>query len=141
MRPHVPDPDSRLAGLTDADFITEINRRYGGIPREVLEDKEMMALVLPALRADIAALESCQPNAMRIACPLTVFGGTEDSRVPAPHLEAWREVAAGPFRKRLFPGDHFYIGPRRADLLADIAMTLAPMLAESAPARSREAVE
>ena len=141
--PHLADPDPLLADLSDADFIAEINRRYGGIPAEVLRDEEMMALVLPGLRADVRALESYRSlPAARIGCPLSVFGGTEDSRASAAQLEAWRELANAGFRMRTFPGDHFYINPRRADVLADISATLAPMLrSEPASARSREAAE
>jgi surfactin synthase thioesterase subunit len=124
-----PDPDTPLAGLSDADFVSEINKRYGGIPDEILQDAEMMELLLPSLRADIAALENHVPlRPTRIALPLSVFGGTHDKRVPPAHLQAWRSAAAGEFRVRLFEGDHFYITPRRVEVLADIAATLAPFL-------------
>lgn len=127
--PHLPDPDPPLGELSDGDFIAELNRRYGGIPPEVLRDEEMMALVLPGLRADIRALESYRPPpAARISCPLSVFGGTVDSRASAAQLEAWRALADGEFRTRMFSGDHFYINSRRAEVLADISATLAPML-------------
>jgi surfactin synthase thioesterase subunit len=127
--PHIADPDPALGGLSDADFVAEINRRYGGIPAELLRDQEMMALLLPGLRADITALEAYAPGTLEpIACPLSVFGGTEDSRAPRAHLEAWREYAAGTFRVRMFPGDHFYLNPRRSELLMDISATLAASL-------------
>jgi surfactin synthase thioesterase subunit len=127
--PDVPDPDTPLDGLSDAAFIAEINRRYGGIPTEVMQDAEMMALLLPSLRADISALENHAPRRpTRIPVPLSVFGGTHDSRVPRNQLEAWRQAAAGEFRIRIFTGDHFYINPRRSEVLAEISATLAPML-------------
>jgi surfactin synthase thioesterase subunit len=127
--PDAPDPDTPLGGLSDTEFVTEINRRYGGIPHEVMQDAEMMALLLPSLRADIAALENHVPaRPTRITVPLSVFGGTLDLRVPRPHLEAWRAAAAPRFKLRMFPGDHFYINTCRAELLAEIAATLAPVL-------------
>lgn len=140
--PGLPDPDPPLCGLSDFAFVTELNRRYGGIPAEVIQDAEMMALLLPSLRADIDALENygVAPEA-RIAVPLSVFGGTEDSRVPRAHLEAWRQVATGEFRMRLFAGDHFYINPRRMEVLAEVSATLAPMLQSAVLTRSAEAVE
>ena len=127
--PHLPDPDAPLSGLSDSEFVAEINRRYGGIPAEIVRDTEMMSLLLPSLRADIQALENHVPaRPTRITVPLSVFGGTLDARVPRTHLEAWRPAAAGGFRLRVFAGDHFYINPRRAEVLAEIATTLAPML-------------
>jgi len=140
--PGIPDPDAPLSKLSDAAFVVELNRRYGGIPAEVMRDAEMMSLLLPSLRADIGALENyvAAPQ-MRLSVPLSVFGGSDDSRVPRAHLEAWRQVAAGEFRMRLFTGDHFYINPRRAEVLAEVSATLAPMLHSAARlARSPEAV-
>ncbi len=125
----VPDPDPPLGGLSDDAFVAEINRRYGGIPAEVVRDAEMLSLLLPSLRADMAALENHAPtHSTRIPVPLSVFGGTHDTRVPRAHLEAWREVAARGFRLRMFAGDHFYINPRRAEVLAEVSATLAPLL-------------
>jgi medium-chain acyl-[acyl-carrier-protein] hydrolase len=127
--PHLPDPDSLLSGLSDDDFVAEINRRYGGIPPEILDDRELMQLLLPGLRADIRVVESHRPgSAVRLECPLTVFGGSEDRRASRDHLEAWREAATGAFRVRMFPGGHFYLNPHRLEVLAEIATTLAPVL-------------
>jgi surfactin synthase thioesterase subunit len=127
--PHLADPDPSLSHLSDDDFTRELNLRYGGIPAEIMADRELMALLLPCLRADIAALENYRPTPIgRIGFPLTVYGGTQDSRAPRIHLEAWQEMAGTQFRVRQFEGTHFYINPRRAELLADIAATLAPLV-------------
>jgi medium-chain acyl-[acyl-carrier-protein] hydrolase len=42
-------------------------------------------------------------------CPLSAFGGLEDPGVPPEKLEAWRSQTTGPFTKRMFLGDHFYL--------------------------------
>lgn len=130
--PHVPDPDPPLSDLTDDRFVAEICRRYGGIPAEVLEHEDLMALLLPCLRADVAALEAFQPQpAPPLHCPISVFGGAEDNLTPRHHLDAWRAETRDVFRVRVFPGDHFYLEPRRADVLADLSATLAPMFASA----------
>ncbi|WP_382326752.1 thioesterase II family protein [Hydrogenophaga sp. UC242_50] len=133
--PHWPNPDPLLHVLSDADFVTEINRRYGGIPPEVAEHEELLALLLPALRADIHALETHLPPASRapLACPVTVFGGSDDPLTPRAHLDGWRGETQGAFRVRVFPGDHFYLQAQKDPLLADLSATLAPLLAEARP--------
>ncbi len=137
--PHIADPDPPLAGLPDEEFVREINRRFGGIPDEILADREILGLLLPCLRADITALETHQPTQFaRTQCPLTVYGGTQDSRAPRAHLEAWRDRAGSSFRLKVFEGDHFYLNPRRAELLADLSATLTSAFAASAPARASE---
>lgn len=123
--PGATDPDPPLRHLDDASFLDALDHRYGGIPAPVRADRELMALLLPGLRADIAALETHEllPEP-RIACPLTVFGGSADPRAPSRELEGWRAATTGRFRIRVFDGDHFYVVPRRAEVLAEIAKEL-----------------
>lgn len=134
--PHWPNPDPLLHPLPDAEFVANIQRRYGGIPPEVAQDKELLALLLPCLRADIEALETHQPPMVRppLACPVSVFGGSSDPLTPRAHLDAWRGETSGPCRVRVFPGDHFYVNTAREALLDELSVTLAPMLA-NAPTR------
>jgi surfactin synthase thioesterase subunit len=128
---HVPDPQPLLSVLDDGAFVAEINRRYGGIPAEVLADAEVLALLLPALRADISALETFQPGRRApLPCPISAFGGSHDHLTPRAHLDAWREETLASCRVRVFPGDHFYVEARRALLLEELSATLAPMLGD-----------
>lgn len=127
--PSIPNPDPPLHCLPDDQFVEEIDRRYGGIPVEVLEHDDLMALLLPCLRADVTALETFQPRREPpLDCPISAFGGSEDSLTPRDHLDAWRSETRGVFRVRIFPGDHFYLDPRRAEVLAELSSTLASML-------------
>jgi surfactin synthase thioesterase subunit len=129
-----------MHGLADAAFVAELNRRYGGIPAEILEQPELMALFIPILRADLTALETYLPaRRAPLSCPITAFGGADDRLTPLEHLEAWRGETSGAFRVRMFAGDHFFLNPERSRLLADITATLEPMLAEPAPLWSARA--
>lgn len=135
--PHLPDPDPPLHVLSDPEFVAEVRRRYGGMPAEVVRDRDLLTLLLPALRADVRALETHRPPARPpLPLPISVFGGSEDRHAPREQLEAWRGETSGAFRVRVFPGGHFYLDARRAELLADLAATLAPM---ASGARPREA--
>ena len=125
--------DDRIHHLPDDEFIAAMNRRYRGIPDEILKYPDVLALLLPPLRADRQALETFRPapGRARIACPTTVFGGALDRAVPRHDLQSWHDEVAGPCRIRVFPGDHFYLEPQRADLVAEIAAALAPASAQS----------
>jgi surfactin synthase thioesterase subunit len=128
--------DNQLHNLPDAEFIAAMNRRYRGIPEEILNYPDVLALLLPSLRADLKALETFRPHADRpkIACPTTVFGGSLDRAVSRLDLESWRDEVAGPCVIRVFPGDHFYLVPQRLNLVAELVATLKPLLKESADA-------
>jgi surfactin synthase thioesterase subunit len=126
--PHLPHTDAPISHLPDAQFLAELDARYGGIPKEVMRHADLMALLLPALRSDLAALESFHAAVgIKLDVPIVAFGGTDDSRTPREHLDAWRTQTAAPFRTRMFPGDHFYLNAQRGPLLADMRATLAPI--------------
>lgn len=115
--------------MPDDAFVAEVNRRYGSIPAELLEHPDLMALLLPVLRADMAVVETYQYRSGRpLSCGLSVFGGGRDSRAPLADLAAWQRQAAQPIALRQFEGGHFYfsdasgLGP----LLDNIHATLVP---------------
>ena len=127
--PRVAGLDSALRTLPDHEFVQEIDRRYGGIPAEIRQSPDVLALLLPALRADIAALETFVPIPHApLSCPISAFGGLQDRLAPPEHLAAWRAETEGPFRIRWFAGGHFYLDAQRNAVLRDLSVTLAPML-------------
>jgi medium-chain acyl-[acyl-carrier-protein] hydrolase len=130
--PRIPDPEPPMHTLPTAEFIAELQRRYGGIPAEVLEHADLMELLLPCVRADITALETHEfTPGPKLQIPISAFGGTHDVRTPRAHLEAWREETSAKFRLREFPGEHFYLTSQREALLADIVATTAPITGRS----------
>jgi surfactin synthase thioesterase subunit len=133
--PHRPATEPDMHRLPDAAFAAEIDRRYGGIPPEVLRDREVMALLLPGLRADITALETHRPPlCAAVDVPITAFGGTEDQLTASADIASWEALTTAPFHMRLFAGGHFYLETQRAALLEHLSVTLAPMLALASPA-------
>ena len=129
---HVPDTQPLLSVLDDDAFVAELNRRYGGLPAEVLDHAEVMALLLPALRADITALETFHPGRRTpLPCPISAYGGLQDHLTPRAHLEAWRDETLAACHVKVFPGDHFYLEDHRALVLDDLSATLASMLGDA----------
>ncbi len=122
--PQIPDDRRAIHALPEPEFREEL-RAMGGTPEGVLEHPELLRLIVPVLRADFAVCETYEyAPEPPLDCPISAFGGTEDFEVPAAHLEAWREQTNGPFRLRMFPGDHFYIHTARAALLAALNQEL-----------------
>ena len=137
--PHVPDLASPLHGLPDREFVSEINRRYGGIPPEILENQDVLTLLLPCLRADITALETHRPTrGSPLPCPISAFGGADDPLTPRAHLESWGGETTGWFEVCVFAGGHFYLEPQRAAVLARLSALLTPVLCA---AKNREAAK
>jgi medium-chain acyl-[acyl-carrier-protein] hydrolase len=116
--PHLPNPHPEIRQLGDDQFVAEINRRYGGIPQLVLDNRELLELMLPALRADFSVYETYQyQEAPPLRCPIAVFGGSADRFVSAAEVGEWRRHTAADFQHTMLPGDHFFIQQHRAAVL------------------------
>ena len=123
--PQLPNTHPQLSQLPDPEFLAEIDRRHGGIPAEVAGNAEIMTLMLPCLRADYRMFEMYEHAADGVLdCPISAFGGQEDSWVPRRELEAWADQTAGRFELRMMPGAHFFLQSSRDELLSTIAEDL-----------------
>ncbi|MEV0230697.1 alpha/beta fold hydrolase [Nonomuraea sp. NPDC050786] len=120
-----PIPPARRAGeLSDEQFIEKL-RGMNGTPPEFFEDRDLVDLLLPAIRADFRLSEdSSVREGVRLPVPLTAFAGEHDPSAPPAEVERWREHAVAGFAFHVHPGDHFFIhdcppmvGAIRDDLL------------------------
>ncbi|MEV0128970.1 alpha/beta fold hydrolase [Dactylosporangium sp. NPDC050688] len=111
-----PGPD--LAGLDDDAFVTLLQRRYGGIPEEILDQPEILRAYLPVLRADLTMLEAYRPAPGRppLRCPVTAFVGDQDRSLDLGRAEGWRSSAAA-FDGHTLPGGHFALLAHRDAVL------------------------
>jgi surfactin synthase thioesterase subunit len=122
--PHLPDPEPAIHELPEPDFVAEL-RRLNGTPDTVLEHAELMALMMPVLRADFAVYETYAYSAKPpLNCPITAFGGLQDARVSQERIEGWRDHTTASFALKTYPGDHFFIHQAEAFLLQIISQTL-----------------
>jgi medium-chain acyl-[acyl-carrier-protein] hydrolase len=105
--PHLPRLQSFVHMLPDQLFLAQVVNQ---IPLGAARDRELMELMLPTLRADIALCEmyrySPEPP---LDCPITAMGGMMDFSVNQFQLNAWQFQTTKSFNLYLFPGDHFYI--------------------------------
>jgi medium-chain acyl-[acyl-carrier-protein] hydrolase len=112
--PHLAWPHPHLHDLKESDFIEEIQKRYGGVPRQILEDPELRALLIPVLRADIRIMEKYQYRAEPpLDCAITAFGGAADRTVSRSALEAWEGQTQAGFRLHMVEGSHFFLQTAR----------------------------
>jgi medium-chain acyl-[acyl-carrier-protein] hydrolase len=125
--PRIPRRDPYMHDLPEPEFIAEISR-MNGTPKEVLEHKELMELMIPLLRADFAVCHSYDyAPGEPLRCPITVFGGTRDDEAPPNEFDRWREETTGDFNVRMLEGDHFFINqpPEQHQIIRTITAVLA----------------
>jgi surfactin synthase thioesterase subunit len=122
--PQVPYRHEPVHHLAEPQFVEKL-RRLNGTPEEVFQYPELLAYIIPTLRADFTICETyaCRDEPA-LSCPVSAFGGLGDTEVSEDDLAAWSAVTAGPFRVELFPGDHFFLHACRASLLATLTNDL-----------------
>ncbi|MFE4690182.1 thioesterase II family protein [Streptomyces sp. NPDC056749] len=102
--------DERLHLSDDRTLLAEVARQ-GGTPPALLSDPDLVAMILPSLRADYRAVERYGhlPGA-RITAPVTVLVGTEDPKVTSREARAWQDHTDGTTEVLEFSGGHFFLG-------------------------------
>jgi medium-chain acyl-[acyl-carrier-protein] hydrolase len=124
--PHLPPRHPEIAHLPDAEFVEEIRRRYNGIPDEVLRHPDLLALLLPGLRADLTLIEAYVHRPDRaLRCPVSVCGGITDPEATQADLAGWREHTEGAFSLQMFPGGHFFVQSAHEELMQSVRAALA----------------
>lgn len=114
-----------LHQLPNQEFIEEMQARFSGIPNAILQEREILDIMLPILRADLAVCETYEySQGEPLTCPISVFGGLEDHWIRPSDLEAWSAQTSADFNVQMYPGDHFFINDHRRLIVQNVAQVL-----------------
>lgn len=134
--PRATSQTRMLHRLPDAALLRAV--RFGASANDAARDPELIALMLPTLRADVTLCETFVPSAKGapLAIPVSAFGGLRDTGVGHAALSGWRTQTRGRFSLHRFPGDHHYPAVSAPALCATIAGLLAPASSDHHKERS-----
>lgn len=121
--PEIREPRP-LHQLDDIAFFDAL-ARYGGTPQALLENRELMTLLLPMLRADFTVDETydfCEEEPLSV--PITAFYGAEDTEATREETEGWARHTLMGFEMKEMPGGHFYVSNESEALIAYIRSRL-----------------
>lgn len=98
----------KMHELNETDFINSL-RWYAGTPEAVLQDRELMDLFLPMLRADfiLDGKFTSDPDE-KADFPIYAFAGDNDVIAPVDEVKEWSRFTNGCFEMQVFNGDHFF---------------------------------
>lgn len=95
--------------LPDKAFVEKITR-LGGIPSAVLENKELMELITPLLKADFQLADTYRYlGQSEFSCPITTFSGTKDEGIQEADVDTWGNYFTGDYQHFTINGGHFFI--------------------------------
>ncbi|MEF9898127.1 MAG: alpha/beta fold hydrolase [Pseudomonas sp.] len=114
---HAPHLSGRrlLSHLDDPGFIEQLVA-IGGCSQALLNDRALLQLFMPLLRADFQATESyhrpLEPQRPRLRTPTLLLNGSHDPEADATEVAAWSHWLEGDHQQHDIAGDHFYLTQR-----------------------------
>jgi medium-chain acyl-[acyl-carrier-protein] hydrolase len=122
--PQIPHSHPPIHALPEPEFLDKLRSAHAA-PKEALEQTEVMQLLLPILRADLAVCETyVYTSELPLDCPISVFGDLQDRAGRRDHLEAWRNQTKAVFAIQMIPGDHFALPTAQAFFLRALSVEL-----------------
>ena len=123
--PRLPSRFPSIGHLPNDAFMEAVDHRYGGIPKEIAREPDLLKLLIPCLRADITAHETYSyTEEAPLACPITALGAVDDDSALPEEVESWRQETTGSFAFALLPGDHFFINTARSLVIRMVGRAL-----------------
>ncbi|WP_327112519.1 alpha/beta fold hydrolase [Nocardia sp. NBC_01730] len=107
MPPHPTEDEELLDHLDGLD----------GTGGDVLGNRELMRMALPALKADYRAFDRyvCAED-IQLRTRIHAMGGSDDEFVGVGHLYAWQQHTEQSLEVTMFDGGHFYLYDRVPDI-------------------------
>jgi medium-chain acyl-[acyl-carrier-protein] hydrolase len=97
--------------LSDVEFIRRHVHRYpGGIPAAIFDEPDLLAMLLPVLKADMEMFETYEylPGEA-LSCPIYTIAGEKDHLCSPSSMAGWKKETIGSFFTETVAGNHFFI--------------------------------
>jgi medium-chain acyl-[acyl-carrier-protein] hydrolase len=122
--PNLPRFHAPRYNLPESALIQEL-RAFDGTPEAVFQDGELMELIVPTFRADLAICDRYEFLRDRpLQLPICAFAGHDDPEAPPAMVDAWREQTLREFSLHVISGGHFFINSARQAVLDIIGSEL-----------------
>lgn len=124
-------PTEEQSLMPEAEIVEWI-KMLGSFPAEIYDNPEMLALVVPALRADLRVAAQHIDDAAGVATPLVSYGGRSDPLMEEPDaMSHWAGRSPEYLGHTDYPGGHFYMDTHAEAVTAHFAHRLERMAARA----------
>lgn len=105
----------------DDDGLIEGLRRYGGTPKEILEDKNLTRIFLPMLRADFIINEDYQDiEGKKLDSRILALMGDIDEEMELEELLKWQDYTTKEFSYKYIKGKHMFVNTSAESVIKEI---------------------
>lgn len=106
--------------LDDDKFIEGLSR-YEGTPKEILENKDLISIFLPTLRADFTIDEEYKDEKFeKINSRILGLMGTIDQEMTLDELIKWQDYTTEKFDYKYIEGKHMFINTKENEVINEI---------------------
>ncbi|AXK33725.1 thioesterase [Streptomyces armeniacus] len=110
--------DEQVHKRDDDGLVAEL-RELAGTDAQVLGDEELLRMILPAIRSDYTAVETYESGAGKtVRAPISVLVGDDDPKTTLDEAADWKKHTSGGSDLQVFPGGHFFLSERAAEVMA-----------------------
>jgi surfactin synthase thioesterase subunit len=104
--------------------IVEWAKGLGGLPPEIYENPEMLALVIPAMRSDLAVCIDYRDDEAPVSCPIVSYSGRSDPLMTEGAMSSWVPRCPEYLGNVEFPGGHFFMHQEGLPITSDLLRLL-----------------
>lgn len=123
---HLPRKREALYALPDDQFIDRL-KRFGGFPQEVLDSKELLAFLMPTLKADFTLCDTYQfQSGTVLQCPLHLLAGNDDIEASPDVVEPWSQHTADVAKLHVLSAGHFFLRTHQDELIQILKKAILP---------------
>ncbi|MFJ8536894.1 thioesterase II family protein [Streptomyces sp. NPDC093591] len=116
--------DGQIHRASDDEVVASL-QALSGTSQAILDDPELLAVILPAIRSDYHAVAGYQHDPAQVLnCPVTVLTGDSDPQVSINEARAWAEHTTGQTDVEVFPGGHFFVVDRSSEVIGLLSREL-----------------
>jgi surfactin synthase thioesterase subunit len=116
-------PTEEKINLPEGELVEWLGS-IGSLPAEIFQDPAVLALTMPATRADLTVCAHYVDDGARIGCPVIAYTATEDPLMPVGAARSWATRGTPYLGECTFPGGHFFIHEQALPITLDLTRRL-----------------
>ncbi|MFJ4922358.1 thioesterase II family protein [Streptomyces sp. NPDC088725] len=118
------NPTEKDVDMPEGELIDWM-KRLGSFPSEIYDNPEVLEMVIPALRSDLAVCSRRVDRAVGVDCPLVTYGGRDDALMESEGaFSSWVPLSPRHLGHSEFSGGHFFIDQHAQAVTSDFSRHL-----------------